>query len=107
MQVMAAVLRLNLTWLPDEPDHLGDLAVSRGHDDVLTYDDGISLRVVVLDPALYASAEELVASAQVADEPGRVACGSPSCRGELHRCRRGCLDCLAAAEGVQRTVRGP
>jgi hypothetical protein len=72
LQVMATVLRLNLPWLPDEPDHLGDLAVSRGHDDALTYDDGISLRVVVLDPALYASAEELVASARAAGEPGRV-----------------------------------
>jgi hypothetical protein len=69
---MAAVLRLNLPWLPDEPDHLGDLVVSCGRDDALTYDDGISLRVVVLDPASCASAEELVASAQAVDGPGRV-----------------------------------
>ena len=33
---MAAVLRLNLPWLPDEPDHLGDLVVSRSRDDALT-----------------------------------------------------------------------
>lgn len=69
---MAAVLRLNLPWLPDEPDHLGGLVVSRGRDDVLTYDDGISLRVVVLDPSSCVSAEELVASARAAGEPGRV-----------------------------------
>jgi hypothetical protein len=72
LQVMAAVLRLNLPWLPDEPDHLGGLTVARGRDDALTYDDGISLRVVVLDPSSHASAEDLVASARAADEPGRV-----------------------------------
>jgi predicted transcriptional regulator len=72
LQIMAAVLRLNLPWLPYEPIRIGDLAVSRGRDDVLTYDDGINLRVVVLDPAPYASAGELVASAQAEAGPGRV-----------------------------------
>lgn len=69
---MAAVLRLNVPWLPGEPFRVGDLAVERGRDDVLTYDDGISLRVVVLDPAAFASATELAAAARGKVSPGHV-----------------------------------
>lgn len=72
MQVMAAVLHLNLPWLHDAPERLGDLIVARGRDNRLTYDDGISLRVVLLDPSLYASSDEILDSARTASEPGRV-----------------------------------
>lgn len=73
MQTMAAMLRLNLPWIPDEPDRIGDLVISRGHDAVLTYDDGISLQVHVLDPASYETVEDAIAAARAAVGPGRVA----------------------------------
>jgi hypothetical protein len=69
---MVAMLRLNVPWLRGEAERVGDLAISGGPEDVLTYDDGISLQVVVLDPAACTSADELVARARVAGGPGRV-----------------------------------
>jgi DNA-binding transcriptional ArsR family regulator len=72
LHVMDGMLRLNLPWLPDSPGRIGDLAVMRGRDDVLTFDDGISLHVVVLDPASCTSAGDLVAAAREEAGPGRV-----------------------------------
>jgi AraC-like DNA-binding protein len=72
MQVMVAELRLDLPWMPDEPQHLGELAFRRGRDNVLRYDDGISLRVRVLDPGAYGSARALVDAAHREDGPGYV-----------------------------------
>ncbi len=73
LQLVAAVLRLNAPWIPSEPDRHGDLAISRGSDDVLTYDDGISLRIEVLDPVRYKTVEDLVVTARDAAGPGRLA----------------------------------
>jgi MarR family len=72
LQLVTAVLRLNVAWAPNEPDRLGDLAISRGSNDVLEYDDGISLYVEVLDPVRYETVEDLVHSAQDAAGPGRL-----------------------------------
>jgi DNA-binding MarR family transcriptional regulator len=72
LQIMAAELRLNLPWVPQEPERIGELVVQRGRNDVLAYDDGITLQVRVLDPAVYASAEALVAEARDETGPGRV-----------------------------------
>jgi hypothetical protein len=72
LQVMAPVLSLNLPWMPGAPDRIGDLIVSRGRDDVLTFDDGISLQVRVLDPTSYGASAELIADARAAHGPGRV-----------------------------------
>jgi DNA-binding transcriptional ArsR family regulator len=72
LQLVAAVLRLNAPWVPNEPDRLGDLAIRRGRADVLTYDDGISLSVEVLDPVRFQTAEDLVTSARDAAGPGRL-----------------------------------
>jgi DNA-binding transcriptional ArsR family regulator len=72
LQLVAALLRLNAPWVPSEPDRLGDLAISRGRDDVLTYDDGISLSVEVLNPVRYETVEDLVLSARGAAGPGRL-----------------------------------
>ena len=72
LQLVTALLRLNALWVPSEPDRLGDLAISRGHDDVLTYDDGISLSVEVLNPVRYETVQDLVSSAQDAAAPGRL-----------------------------------
>jgi predicted transcriptional regulator len=69
---VAASLRLNAPWVPSEPDHLGDLAISRGGDDVLTYDDGISLSVQVIDPVGFQTVEDLVIFARDAGGPGRL-----------------------------------
>lgn len=71
---MVAVLRLNSSWVPAEPESFADLVVRRGRDNVLEYDDGISLRVQLIDPAAYRDAEALVADARsAAGQPGQVA----------------------------------
>jgi len=67
-----ALLRLNAPWVPSEPGRHGDLVISRGRDDVLTYEDGISLSVEVLDPIRYDTVEDLVVAARGAAGPGRV-----------------------------------
>ena len=74
LQLMAAVLQLNASWVPAEPESFADLVVRRGRENVLTYDDGISLRVQVIDPAAYGSADDLVVSAQnAAQQAGQLA----------------------------------
>jgi MarR family len=72
LQLVTALLRLSAAWAPYEPDRLGDLAISRGSDDVLEYDDGISLHVEVLDPVRYDTVDDLVLSARDAAGPGRL-----------------------------------
>jgi hypothetical protein len=49
---VAAVLQLNASWVSAEPESFADLVVRRGRDNVLTYDDGISLRVQLINPAV-------------------------------------------------------
>jgi hypothetical protein len=74
LQLMTAVLQLNASWAPVVPQSFADLVVRRGRDNVLTYDDGISLRIQLIDPAVYRTAEDLVASAQsAAGQPGQLA----------------------------------
>lgn len=74
LQFMAAVLQLNAPWAPVEPETFADLVVRRGGDNVLTYDDGISLRVQLINPAAYRDAEDLIDSAQSASaQPGQLA----------------------------------
>jgi DNA-binding transcriptional ArsR family regulator len=69
---MSAELRLDLPWVPPSAERVGELLIRRGHHDVLSYDDGIALEVRVLDPARYASAEELLRSAGEQQGAGRV-----------------------------------
>jgi DNA-binding transcriptional ArsR family regulator len=69
---MAAELRLDLPWVPQSPQHVGELAVQRGRQNMLSYDDGIALEVILLDPAAYLSAEALVRDAGKQARPGRV-----------------------------------
>lgn len=69
---MAASLRLNVPWVPGQPSRVGDLVISRGDEDVLAYDDGISLRVEVVDPASYEAVADLVAAARAAVAPGQL-----------------------------------
>lgn len=74
LRIMGAVLQLDAPWAPVKPEGFADLVVRRGRDNVLTYDDGIRLRVRLIDPAAYRSAEDLVVSAlSAAGEPGQLA----------------------------------
>ena len=70
--MMSTELRLNLPWMPPEAKPVGDLIIRRGRDDVLAYDDGITLQVRVLDPAARRSADVLLADAQAEAGAGRV-----------------------------------
>jgi DNA-binding transcriptional ArsR family regulator len=72
IQVMTAELRLDLPWVPQSPERIGDLVIRRGQDDVLSYDDGITLDVRLLDPVGYASAEALLSDARSQEGPGRA-----------------------------------
>jgi DNA-binding transcriptional ArsR family regulator len=69
---MAAELRLDLPWVSQHVQHVGELAVRRGQRNVLSYDDGIVLEVRLLDPVAYPSAETLVRDAGKQSQPGRV-----------------------------------
>jgi DNA-binding transcriptional ArsR family regulator len=71
-QVVSAELRLDLPWVPQSPQRVGELAVQRGRRNVLSYDDGIALEVCVLDPAVYPSAAALARDADKQARPGRV-----------------------------------
>lgn len=73
MKVMTVELRLNLPWIPQAPEHIGELTVRRGVSDILAYDDGITMQVHVLDPVSYSSASTLTVQALDAVGPGRVA----------------------------------
>jgi hypothetical protein len=74
LQLVSAVLQLNVSWVPVVPESFTDLVIRRGRDNVLTYDDGISLRVQLLDPAVYDDVRGLVTSARsAAAQPGQLA----------------------------------
>jgi hypothetical protein len=69
---MAAELSLALPWVPWVPEQVGELAVRRGEEHVLCYDDGLTLEVRVLDPARYTSAGALLEDADEEQQPGQV-----------------------------------
>lgn len=69
---MTAELRLNLPWVDDSRSEIEGLGVTRGLADTLTYDDGIVLEVVILDPSRSRSVEALTDAAGQAGAPGRV-----------------------------------
>jgi predicted transcriptional regulator len=69
---MPIELSLNLPWMPREPKPVGALVIRHGRDDVLAYDDGITLQVRVLDPAARGSADVLLTDARAEAGPGRV-----------------------------------
>jgi predicted transcriptional regulator len=70
--MMSTELSLDLPWIPLEPEPVGELVIRRGRNDVLAYDDGITLQVRLLDPAAFRSADVLLADAQAEAGPGRV-----------------------------------
>jgi DNA-binding transcriptional ArsR family regulator len=100
--IMAAELRLDLPWVPQSPQHVGELAVQRGRRNVLLYDDGIALEVCLLDPAAYPSAGALVRDADKQAQPGRVvliAGAVPvSWRAELREAELSFIDVSGVAE---------
>jgi DNA-binding transcriptional ArsR family regulator len=69
--VQVSDLELNLGWIAPI-EQLSGLLVHRGASNVLTYDDGITLAVRVLEPSKFPSAEELVDSQARLVTPGTV-----------------------------------
>jgi len=63
-------LQLDLPWASAQ--ELGSLRVERGRRSVLSYEDGVTLAVRVLDPAQFESAAELAAAAKAREEPGNA-----------------------------------
>jgi len=57
-------LILNLPWVPQEPERLDGLAVRRGRYNQLSYDDGITLEVQVVDPGRHRSLDGLLDEVQ-------------------------------------------
>lgn len=72
LQVMVAELRLDLPWAPRSPERVDELVVRRGQETLLSYDDGITLEVRLLDPAAYSSAEAVLRDANTQQGPGRA-----------------------------------
>lgn len=72
MQVMSAVLTLDLPWVEESSRPIEGLAVRRGRVPSLTYDDGIVLEVRVVDPGAFASAAEVIDEVNASGGPGRV-----------------------------------
>lgn len=69
---MSAELRLDLPWVSPSGERVGELLIRRGQDDVLSYDDGITLQVRVLNPGRYESSEALLLATREQAGPGRV-----------------------------------
>src|SRR5215472_2622949 len=69
---MSAELRLDLPWVSPSGERVGELLIRRGHNDVLSYDDGITLQVLVLNPARFASSKALLQATRDQAGPGRV-----------------------------------
>lgn len=64
-------LQLALPWVPDEGEIAG-LHLRRGKDDTLTYEDGITLEVRVVDPVASPDVETLLDTAAELAGPGKV-----------------------------------
>ncbi len=65
-------LHLTVSWLPSTPERLDGLVLRRGRANVLTFDDGITQEVRVLDPAGYRVVDALLGEARRQKGPGRV-----------------------------------
>ena len=83
---MTSSLTLDLPWGPEE--NVSDVVkIRRGHQNVLAFDDGVTLEVVLLDPASSDSVQGLVNIVRSRSLPGRVVLVAgkvpPSWRAEL------------------------
>jgi DNA-binding MarR family transcriptional regulator len=68
-----ALLELDLPWLEqDFIDEYGSLRLRRSDRNVLTFDDGVNLEVVLLSPSAARRIEDLVAADADAGGPGRL-----------------------------------
>lgn len=66
-------LTLNLPWVPQEPERLDGLTVRRGRHNKLSYDDGITLEVCIVDPGGQRTLDELLDEVGRQGGAGRVA----------------------------------
>ncbi len=64
-----AELRLNLPWVPREPEQLSGLTVRRGRKSMLSYEDGVALEVRVVDPGQQ-SMEQALDAVHLQEGPG-------------------------------------
>ncbi len=100
--VPVAELRLNLPWIPRDPELLDGLAVRRGRSSTLIYDDGVALEVRVVDPGGQRSVEQVLDEVHRADGPGRVVLVSGAVpvewRGRLRDAEVSFLDANGVAE---------
>ncbi|MCZ7535215.1 MAG: hypothetical protein M5T61_04230 [Acidimicrobiia bacterium] len=66
-------LILDLPWVPQEPERLDGLTVRRGRHNKLSYDDGITLEVCIVDPGGHRTLDELLDELGRQGGAGRVA----------------------------------
>lgn len=94
-------LRLNVPWVPETPQQMGGLTVRRGRENVLTYDDGITLKVLIVDAGPHKSVESLLDETRRQAGPGRVVLVSGAVpvewRGHLRRTAVSFLDASGVA----------
>lgn len=69
---MSAELTLDLPWVKVPGAQAGGLTVRRGRRPSLAFDDGIVLDVLIIDPASFGSASEVIDTARSVSGPGRV-----------------------------------
>jgi len=65
-------LTLDLPWVRQEPERLDGLTIRRGRPNTLSYDDGITLEVHVVDPRSHRSIDGLLAAIARDRGAGRV-----------------------------------
>jgi hypothetical protein len=69
---MSVELRLNASWVPEEPRHHRDVVVRRDSVSSVTFGGTVTLPVRVLDPASFVTLSSLVHAAREADDPGEL-----------------------------------
>lgn len=67
-----ADLQLALPWVAIDEQQLGNLVFHRGSQSMLTYEDGITLAVRVLEPARFETVDDLISEAERDLRPGQV-----------------------------------
>lgn len=71
-RVADSELSLNLPWAPNEPARLDGLTVRRGQHNELSYDDGITLEVQIVEPGSHRSLDALLDEVDGERGAGRV-----------------------------------
>lgn len=67
-----AELTLNLPWAPRNPEPLDGITIRRGRHNVVSYDDGITLEVRLVDPSGHDTIDDLLGDVAAEGGAGRV-----------------------------------